>query len=225
MKHIRHLNRLLRWTKRKSASIAYRHISGSVVLACIGDSAFRAEDDGDCLALRGVLVAVVTMVKGRPNGPMHVIEFFSKKQRRVTRSTFGAELHNLCESTEIGMLLAGFFHELEHGACSAQELAKLSEEGKLAMPVHGFVDAESVFSAVTATEIGRPLEANLLYPVRALREHLEQKRISQLHWLDTRDMLADALTKGSVSREAILSAFAKGTWRVIHEVRSWPATR
>ena len=153
-----------------------------------------------------------------------MLEFYSKKQRRVTRSTFGAELHNLSESTELGMVFAGFFEELDRGAHTSGQLARLLEDGKLAIPVHGYVDAQSVFAAVTAAEVSTPLEANLLYPVKALREHLEARRITQLHWLDTRDMLADALTKGSVSRTAILRAFGLGVWKVGMEMKSWPAT-
>ena len=49
------------------------------------------------------------------NDSLLVIDFWSRKQTRVCRSTFAAELHNLSEGAEEGMLLAGFFHELLHG--------------------------------------------------------------------------------------------------------------
>ena len=42
---------------------------------------------------------------------MHPIEFYSRKQSRVTRSTFAAELNTQLEATELGMLYVGLFEE------------------------------------------------------------------------------------------------------------------
>ena len=41
-------------------------------------------------------------------------------------------------------------------------------------------------------------------------------RIRTLWWIDTRDMLADGLNKGAVSRKALLEALTCGRWRVNH---------
>ena len=86
------------------------------------------------------------------------------------------------------------------------------------------IDAHAVFTAVTAETVQTPNERQLLYPLKGLREHLDAGRVAKIHRIDTRGMLADALTKGSISRAAILDAFAKGEWRLAHleQLHSWP---
>ena len=49
-----------------------------------------------------------------------------------------------------------------------------------------------------------------------MREHMSTTRIKKLWWIDTRDMLADGLNKGAVSRKALLLALTKGLWHVEH---------
>eukprot|EP00972_Heterocapsa_arctica_P007894 1150295-Heterocapsa_arctica.AAC.1 len=139
--------------------------------------------------------------------------FFSRKQKRVTRSTFEAELHNTSECLEMGMLLAGCLHELIHGACSSASLAKNDEAGAF----------ESVYQAIKASEIKVPTEANLLYPFKAIREHMDAQRINRSYWIDTRDMLCDGLTKGSIYRKPLLQSFATGAWRLECELKCWSA--
>ena len=49
-----------------------------------------------------------------------------------------------------------------------------------------------------------------------MREYLDTKKITALHRVDTRDMLADGLTKGTISRDCLLLALKDGEWRVKH---------
>ena len=49
---------------------------------------------------------------------------------------------------------------------------------------------------------------------------MSTQRIRRLWWIDTRDMLADGLNKGAVSRKALFTALMKGVWHVAHETVS-----
>ena len=49
-----------------------------------------------------------------------------------------------------------------------------------------------------------------------MREHMSCRRIRALYWIDTRDMLADGLNKGAISRKPLMQALVQGIWRVIH---------
>ena len=53
---------------------------------------------------------------------------------------------------------------------------------------------------------------------------MSTQRIRRLLWIDTRDMLADGLNKGAVSRKALLIALIialmKGVWQVARETVS-----
>ena len=93
-------------------------------------------------------------------------------------------------------------------------MAHQLESGSLPIDLHIIGDALEVHSALTAREIAMPLERPLIYGVRAIRAYLEASKVTKIHRLDTCDMLCDALTKGGISREAILNSFAKGSWTI-----------
>eukprot|EP00972_Heterocapsa_arctica_P115429 16447674-Heterocapsa_arctica.AAC.1 len=99
----------------------------------------------------------------------------------------------------------------------------MEEAGAFGVDIFGFLDAESVYQAIKASEIRVPTEANLLYPLKAIRKHLDAHRINRLYWIDTRDMLCDGLTKGSLSRKPLLLSFATGVWRLEFEPKFWSA--
>ena len=107
------------------------------------------------------------------------------------------------------------------------ELAKRPEKAELQPPLHVVIDAHTVFSAVTAEGISTPNENTLLYHRACLRGHLDDGRIAMLHRLDTREMLADDLTKGAVYRSVVLQAFAAGDWRLLQldQQHYWPQAR
>ena len=66
-----------------------------------------------------------------------------------------------------------------------------------------YVDAQSVFVAITSTYIKIPADNGVLSHIQYARELLDTRVLQWLFWVDTRDMCADGLTKGSISREAI----------------------
>ena len=70
------------------------------------------------------------------------------------------------------------------------------------------VDARSVTSAVTASTVKIPAEPSLLLHVNWLRQLLVRKRLGSLWWADTRSMIADGMTKGSVSRDLIAAVMS-----------------
>ena len=49
---------------------------------------------------------------------------------------------------------------------------------------------------------------------------LESGLVRKLWWSDTRDMLADALTKGGIDRKLSMRAMDKGKLRIEHEALS-----
>eukprot|EP00959_Pyramimonas_sp_CCMP1952_P156889 3280835-Pyramimonas_sp.AAC.1 len=67
----------------------------------------------------------------------------------------------------------------------------------------------------------------MLYEIKALKQHLLAGRARELRWIDTRDMLADALAKGEVARDALLTALRTGARKIAHKdkVKVSPAVR
>ena len=150
----------------------------------------------------------------------HILDFYCRKQRHVTRSTFGAELYAGCDAADFCMLLAQLLHEVECGSCTASAARELRETGKWKVTIVVAIDAMSVFAGTTATIIKIPAEKGLWSHVQYLRELLDTGVLSELWWVDTRDMHSDGLTKGTVDRTA-LAKIMEGTVEYLHEVKRW----
>ena len=97
----------------------------------------------------------------------------------------------------------------------------------LRVPVRFFIDAMSVFTAIRNENHKCPTEQQMLYEIKALTQHLLDGRVDRLTWIDTRDMLADALTKGKVPRDALLHALWFGEWSAKHvdKMQHFPLAR
>ena len=65
-----------------------------------------------------------------------------------------------------------------------------------------------------------PAEKGLWSHVQYLRELLDIGVIAALWWIDTRDMHADGLTKGTVDRQAI-HAIMDGFIKYSHQAQEW----
>ena len=61
----------------------------------------------------------------------------------------------------------------------------------------------SVYAAVTALQIKIPADSSVLCYLQYLRELLEHRVLHAIVWCDTRDMVADGMTKGAVERKEI----------------------
>ena len=59
-----------------------------MTIVIFSDSAYRADEE-DCLALRAAIATIMEVRNETPGGAMHVLDFYTRKQARVNRSTFG----------------------------------------------------------------------------------------------------------------------------------------
>ena len=95
----------------------------------------------------------------------------------MTRSTFSAELLAAGDAVDQGILVSHLLFELENGPVDAKQARDRRMEGSY-IPTALYVDAKSVFAAITATFIKQPAEKSLLCHCQYLRELLD-KRILQ----------------------------------------------
>ncbi len=63
----------------------------------------------------------------------------------------------------------------------------------------------SVYAAITAQHIKIPAEQSLLGHLQFVSELLDKGVVNELGCSDTRDMIADGLTKGVIERNALQS--------------------
>lgn len=120
----------------------------------------------------------------------------------MTRSTFAAELLSAGEAIDQGMLLSHMLKELQSGPLLAHAARAFCDQGGL-VPTRLYIDARSVYASVAASCIRAPSDKSLLSHMLHLRELIDNKVLTALAWIDTRDMLADGLTKGAVDRAAL----------------------
>jgi hypothetical protein len=85
-----------------------------------------------------------------------------------------------------------------------EELKRYREEGGLALKVVLTIDAESVYKSLTSRDLKTPAERTLLGHICFIRELLQLGLIDSIQWCDTRDMVADGHTKGSIDRQLLL---------------------
>ena len=88
------------------------------------------------------------------------------------------------------------------------------------MRIEALTDSYSIFSYLVAAHLKLPAEKSTYYHLAFLREKLVCGLISSYNWTDTRDMVADGLTKGSVDRSA-LSAVMDGSYSLQHAVHEY----
>ena len=229
--HAKRLNAVVRWAQRNPRKIAYRALDtqqrpvGSVVPTHLrehSDAAFKKEDDTGHSMRGAVYVRTLgnkeaDMIASRPG---HLIDFVARQQRRVTRATFTAELLSACDAQDKGFLLAQMLHEIATGNTKCSESRQLRDNGGYAIPMVLYIDALSVFAATTATFVKTPADNGVLCHIQYLRELLDEGVLHALVWTDTRDMLADGLTKGSIDRQ-LLHELMNGKVEVRHDMKLW----
>ena len=66
-------------------------------------------------------------------------------------------------------------------------------------------DNRGLYEALARADVQKPSEEHLFYLLKAIKDRLLAGSVRKLWWLDTVDMISDALTKGGLCREALLS--------------------
>ena len=82
-----------------------------------------------------------------------------------------------------------------------------------------YTDSYSIFSYLKAQHLKLPAEKNTFYHLAWLREKIVAGVIKWFHWVDTRDMFADGITKGSLDRQALQDVM-HGIWVLKHAMES-----
>ena len=203
----RRLNVLVRYLKKAPVGIFHRKVAEPRRLIAFSDSAFKAqEEESSGLALRGIAVLLTTADCISPtskDGACQLIDYLTRKLKRVVRSTFAAEYNALLDSIEHLLLLQLTLHQLWYGAhATASQLMQILESGQLLPRVEIAIDAKSVYDALCAPDISTPQEAGLKLHLLAVRDRLSKGILHALHWVDTRDMLGDPFYKGHGAQRA-----------------------
>jgi hypothetical protein len=213
VEHALRLNRVVKWTKRKRSQLTYRKLSCPTRVVGASDAAFRKEDSKG-LAMRGAVIMLVEQNDLDPGGSCHILDFYARKQRRVTRSTYSAELNAASDCYEFCKLVALTLAEAIRPYPSIRTLMSLEETGSFPVSIELVVDAKSVWDSLVASELKAPSEVSLVMFLSQLKEQLLCWSLKRLWWVQTEDMVADGLNKGAISRAALLLLSNSGQWKL-----------
>ena len=185
-------------------------------LSAVSDSAFRSlEDHTTGLALRGFVILLTASEKEHPGGDCLILDYGTKKHKRVNRSTFAAELNAAVDTVDIATIVQFTLEEIFRPQHSAPEvMQKVFLEAKLKFPLELIIDAKAVYDAIVVPEYNMPTEATLVNHLHSVREQVRDGRVARLWWIDTRDMVADGLNKGGLPRDPILELCEQGRWNL-----------
>ena len=108
-RHVRLINRVLRYCRRVPSGILFRRLTPPVTLVVVADAAYKANPGSqECLALRGYITMLVGADKTEslsPGGMCNVLDYVSKKFNTVTRSSFCRRIKKPIGSATSGSLL------------------------------------------------------------------------------------------------------------------------
>jgi uncharacterized protein YwbE len=219
---VKKLNRLLKWVQKRPAGIVFKKRKfdlSSWRLSAVSDSAFRSlEDNTTGLALRGFVILLTFKSDTHPGGECVILDYGTKKHKRVNRSTFAAELNAAIDTVDVATVVQFTLEEVFNPkATDPAVMQQIYMSGKMTVPIELCIDAKAVFDSIVATEYSMPAEATLINHLHGIREQVRDSRIARLWWIDTRDMVADGLNKGGLPRDPILEICEDCKWVLRHE--------
>jgi hypothetical protein len=217
-KDVLDINRVLKYIKRKPLTIVYKAVAKPWCMAVISDSAFQSKDQ-DCLAVRSGVIAL-TSNDNDTRKILQPLEYVCKKQNHVCRSTYAAELHSALDLCGLAFLINQTLTEVLSGVMGPAQLLEIHNSGQHSLSADLYLDAKSVFDSLVAKVPKTPADKVLLLHVLSLRQHLTAGQLRSINWIDTRDMIADALNKGSIDRGPLRALCENGLWVLLHEKRT-----
>ena len=221
--HVRRLNAIVRALQARPARITYRGMDCTSTLECHSDSGFSKEQDSG-YGIRGANFARAGTARTNKQPIWHLIDSQCKGHKHVTRSSFASEVRAAVAAADEILPLALTLHELKAGPKPPSETRRLCDEGRLSIKTVLVTDSMSLWAAVAASTMRIPSEKNLAVHMFWLRELLDRRQLHVLRWCDTRDMSADAHTKGSIPRDAILDLM-EGYFKYQHPTKDFSSPK
>ena len=187
------------------------------------DAAFRREGTEEAeggFSGRAVKGAVFVRWGTTRNGEkrVHLLDWLQGQLKQVSRATFTSETLACINAVDQMIVLAILLHQLSNGAITLDEARRLTDGKGNHFETGINIDAMSVLTALEAVNLRQPSEKSFLAHLAWLQDKIKTGTITWLRWVDTRDMYADGLTKGSVRRDR-LRELATGRMSRAHETK------
>jgi hypothetical protein len=215
---IAHLNNLLAQFTHMYVPLVLRSDIDDPVLVIVSDSSLA---NNSKYSQGGYFILLANRSHSGLCGICSVLSYKSSKSKRVASSTLHAETLALVAGIEEASLVQTFLLEIDQPHLSTLEL--INAEPSSLVPMIGTTDCHDLLDTlVKNTSPVLSNKAMQLYTT-VLREFRETNRVSQWTWTDTRDNLANGLTKlesdGTLPIADICKALECGAWEPMHPFR------
>jgi hypothetical protein len=189
------LNAVLKQLKEEYRPLIYRaDIHPPFRLISIVDSSLG---NNTKYSQNGVFILLCCSSDTHICGPCVQLSFKSAKSKRVASSTSHAETLASMLGLEEASFLQTWLLELAHPCMTSTEL--INAPSSMLAPIVAVGDCKDAFDMFTKPAFPTPVNRALTLYVHAIREYFEQKKVEAFVWTDTRDNVANALTKFSQS--------------------------
>ena len=215
--HVRKLNSLLKVLQKQKIKIVYPNMSCSRHIMTFSDASFCKETESKGYGMRGTVILRLGCNTNGVEECCHLLDATSQSLKLVTRSTFSSETLAAVGSVDQLIPIMIALDEIQKGPYSPHLLRQARECSDFLFDSTLSIDAMNLFHHMIDTSRKLPSEKSLFPHLWWLRD-ATRCAPKHLRWCDTRDMIADAMTKGSVLRNAILDVM-RGFYRIHHETK------
>ena len=175
LKDLKRINHIVAWVKEKESKLVFSHIGSRDELRVvgIGDASYHM----DRKSIGGSLV-LLGNIRNHAAVPIY---WKSKTIQKVCHSAKAAETRNLIICKDDSQFFAGQVAQLVYGDLSRK------------IPIKIFTDSIPLLESIGST---KQIEEKMLRnSITDFKEDIEQGCVESYSWLETREMLADVLTK------------------------------
>ena len=221
LEDLRHLNCFLAQMQELYEPMVFRHNLGSwsvLRLVTVGDSSLGNVSK---YSQGGHFILLCAASSDNVGGFCTVVAFRSAKSKRVASSSFHAETLAMMDAVENGSFLQTWFLELQNPSLTSLELINAS--ASMLVPMVCVTDCMDLMEALIKPAVASISNRSMALYIQALREFYTTKRVLAWAWCDTRDNVANGLTKlnddGSLPIEPIAHMLKHGSWSPEHPFR------
>lgn len=134
------------------------------------------------------------------NGKFSPLSWQSKRVKRIVRSTLAGETLAMSDGIDNSIFLSILFSELTTG------------DAEHAPPIICVTDNHSLADAIKSTK--SVSEKRLRLEISSIKELVQTQRVERVLWYNTKEQLADCLTKKGASACQLLKALSEGQWKL-----------
>ena len=182
---IKYCNKIISKVTSNSYELKYQKLDGNIKLFAYTDASFANLKNG------GSQGSYLIFLVGE-NGLCNLLSWQSKKLKRVARSSLTAETLAMLDGVEASLYIRDLFKEL-YGHY---------------LPIEVFTDNKSLIDALKSSKYVN--EKRLRIDIAALKECISKNQVQIGKWINSKEQLADPLTKQGANPYALLKVLKNG---------------